>query len=117
PPVGESRTRRRHVGGVQFDKERSHIVRAGVAGERAVQVAPLACAQAHHADRSGGSAIHGASDQVLDNGQPAGNGRGGVLVLVVPGSPIHRSHPFIDVETATCSRSSTPDSYYSEGWS
>jgi hypothetical protein len=87
--------RRGGVARIEFDQAGRHVVAAGMAGQGADQVTPLARTQADRVQRAGRRRVQRRPDLVLDRGQALGESRAGLVVVVVPRVPVpfgHTSH-------------------------
>jgi hypothetical protein len=77
---------------VELDQAGRHVVAAGVAGQDADQVTALAGAQADRVQRTRRRRVQRHPDLVLDRRQAAGERGAGLVVVVVPGVPVHLHH-------------------------
>jgi len=95
-PGQAGRLRRLPRGGgvarIEFDQPGPHVAAAGVAGQRADQVAALARAHADGAQRARLSLVQRDADLILHRRLAAGQRTAGVVVVVVPGVPVAFSH-------------------------
>ena len=88
-------TRHGGVVRIEFDQAGRHVVAAGMAGQGADQVTPLARAQADRVQRARRRRVQRRPDLVLDRGQAPGECGAGLVVVVVPRVPVpfgHASH-------------------------
>ena len=84
--------RRGRVARVELDQAGRHVVAAGMAGQDADQVAALARAQADRVQRARRRRVERLPDLGLDRGQAAGERGAGLVVVVMPGVPVHVGH-------------------------
>ena len=88
-----SRARRVAVHGIELDEPGAHVGGAGVAFERADQVATLTRAEADDPDRTRGRPVERAADHVLYEREPSLQRATGRVVAPVPLDPIAVAQP------------------------
>jgi hypothetical protein len=115
---------------VELDQAGHHVGAAGMAGQRADQVAALARAQADRVQRARRRCVQRHPDLVLDRRQALGERGAGLVVAAVPGLPVplgHTTHATgvtdDDVRTGpgrawmkSCRRGPSPDNFLRFGW-
>jgi hypothetical protein len=84
--------RRGRAARVELDQAGRHVGAARMAGQHADQVAALARAQADRVQRTRRRRVQRHPDLILDRRQPAGERGAGLVVVVVPGVPVHLGH-------------------------
>jgi hypothetical protein len=77
---------------VEFDQAGRHVGAAGMAGQHADQVAALARAQADRVQRTRRRGVQRHPDLILDRRQAAGERGAGLVVTLVPGTPVRFGH-------------------------
>ncbi len=78
---------------VQFDQACGHVLAPGMARQHTEQVVSLTGAQADHPQRAGRAVVESPPDLLLNNPQSPPEHRIGPIVIVVPGTPVHKPNP------------------------